>query len=390
MTNKKNLKPVSSTPFPVLPRILMIISLFKPIVGGTEKQAEQLAKRLREKGVKIFFLTRKLKGSPELEIIENIPVYRKIKTIEFGFFWGISYLFSTLLFLIQNRKEYDLIHCHHLQGFHSLAAILIKRLFNKKVIIKVAGGGSLGDIAAIKKRKLGRIYLWFLRKADRVISVSNEITCQLKEHGFSLSQIAEIPNGVDLQKFRVQDRSLPSEKRLLIYIGRFDHGKGLEDLLSAFKKVHESQPGTQLLLVGDGGEKEKLLRLAYELKIHTSIHFEGVHDDVNHYLGKSEIFVFPSLSEGMSNVLLEAMACGLPIVATRIGGNLELIENGLNGLLVSPGNPGELAEAILWLLTNPDRAKEMGKRGREKVEANYSLDLVVEKYLNLYRQIYEN
>jgi glycosyltransferase involved in cell wall biosynthesis len=365
----------------------MIISLFHPLVGGTEKQAQRLAKKLKERGVTISLLTREVKGCPSREEIDGITVFRKIKTIELGILWGISYILSTLFFLIRFRKGYNLIHCHHLQGFHSLASLLVKGLLNKKVIVKVAGGGESGDLYVIKERKLGRLYLQFIKRADRIISVSREITSQLRENGFSESIIQEIPNGVDTSEFIPRELPLSSGERVLIYVGRLDPLKGLDDLLKAFKKVSERYPETRLVLVGDGPERTNLIQLALELGISNAVSFEGIQEEVKTYLRRGEIFTFPSLTEGLSNVLLEAMACGLPVVATRIGGNTELIEDGLNGVLVNPRDPDELAEAIITLLANPEKSKQMGRGGRKIVEEKYSLDRIADEYLMLYQNL---
>ena len=365
----------------------MIISLFHPLVGGTEKQAQRLAKKLQERGVTISILTREVKGCPDHEEIDGIPVFRKIKTTEFGILWGISYMLSTLVFLIRFRKEYDLIHCHHLQGFHSLIAVLMKGLLNKKVIIKVAGGGERGDIYAIKARKLGWLYLRLLKRADRIIAVSREITSQLRENGFHPSIIQEIPNGVDTCQFTPGESPLPSSERLILYVGRLDPLKGLDDLIRAFRKVHERYPEARLVLVGEGEVESNLMHLARELKISDQVSFEGLQEDVKSYLGKSEIFAFPSLTEGLSNVLLEAMACGLPVVATRIGGNMELVEHGVNGILINPGDPEGLSEAIITLLADPEQSRQMGREGRKRVDERYSLDKVAGEYLMLYRQL---
>jgi glycosyltransferase involved in cell wall biosynthesis len=367
----------------------MIISLFYPFVGGTEKQAQRLTKKLRERGVTISILTREMKGCLINEEVDGIPVFRKIKTIEFGTLWGISYILSTLFFLIRYRNEYDLIHCHHLQGFHSLVAVLVKRVLNKKVIIKVAGGGVKGDIYAIKKRKLGRLYLQLMKRADRVISVTKEITSQLVENGFPLSIIKEIPNGVDPREFSPREDPLSSQGRLITYVGRFDPLKGLDDLLKAFKMVNEKHPETRLVLVGDGEEKDNLIRLAHQLDIYPQVRFEGMKEGVENSLRESEVFAFPSLTEGLSNVLLEAMACGLPVVATRVGGNVELVEDGLNGFLINPRDPDGLAEAIMSLLEDKERAKQMGREGRRKVEERYSLDHIAGEYLMIYQQLGE-
>jgi glycosyltransferase involved in cell wall biosynthesis len=276
-----------------------------------------------------------------------------------------------------------------MQGFHSFVATLMKGLLNKKVVIKVAGGGEKGDISAIKGRKFGGLYLRCMKRADMIISVSKEITSQLKENGFPPSLIREIPNGVDTRLFTLREVPVPAQERWIIYVGRFDRAKALDDLFRAFKKVQARFAETRLIMVGDGDEKGNLIRLAHELGISLYVRFEGIQEDVTNYLKQSEIFAFPSLSEGMSNVLLEAMACGLPVVATRIGGNVDLVENGLNGLLVRPGNSEELAEAIISLLTNPEKSRQMGREGRKRVEERYSLDLIAGEYLTLYQQLWE-
>jgi glycosyltransferase involved in cell wall biosynthesis len=263
----------------------------------------------------------------------------------------------------------------------------MKGFFGKKVIIKVAGGGEKGDISAIKGRKLGTLYLRLMKRADRIISVSKEITSQLGENSFPPSLIKEIPNGVDTSVFNLLEGPMSHQERWIIYVGRFDRAKALGDLFRAFKKVHVRFSKARLVLVGDGDEKESLIRLAHELDISPFVRFEGIQEDVKSYLSQSEIFAFPSLSEGMSNVLLEAMACGLPVVATRIGGNVDLIENGLNGLLVSPGEPEELSEAIITLLAVPERSRQMGKNGRRRVEERFSLDRIAEEYIKLYQEL---
>jgi glycosyltransferase involved in cell wall biosynthesis len=267
--------------------------------------------------------------------------------------------------------------------------VLVKRVLNKKVIIKVAGGGVKGDIYAIKKRKLGRLYLQLMKRADRVISVTKEITSQLVENGFPLSIIKEIPNGVDPREFSPREDPLSSQGRLITYVGRFDPLKGLDDLLKAFKMVNEKHPETRLVLVGDGEEKDNLIRLAHQLDIYPQVRFEGMKEGVENSLRESEVFAFPSLTEGLSNVLLEAMACGLPVVATRVGGNVELVEDGLNGFLINPRDPDGLAEAIMSLLEDKERAKQMGREGRRKVEERYSLDHIAGEYLMIYQQLGE-
>lgn len=133
------------------PRILMIISLFYPAIGGAEQQTLRLAELLIKKGAAVTILTRKMPNCKSFETFGNVPVYRFIRTVPWGKLFGISYCLSCLWYLFRERNSYDIIHCHILQGLHSFAAVCIKRLFNKKLIVKVAMAGAISDFAELKK-----------------------------------------------------------------------------------------------------------------------------------------------------------------------------------------------------------------------------------------------
>lgn len=367
------------------PRVLMIISFFYPHIGGAEQQALQLAEQLVRRGVPVCILTRKFKGLASHEVVRGVPVYREISTLPWGKWFALTYLFSVLWFLLKKRRSYDIIHCHLLQGFHSSAAILMKALFKKKVIIKVGAAGLLSDFIMIKKVLLGN---WLLRRtlgADRVITVCSRSSAEALAAGFSPAQVEHIPNGVDIGRFKPAPAA--GNRQTITFAGRLDYMKGVHILLEGFKQLREEMKNVQLTIIGDGPDRERLLNLAREKGISDAVNFCGEAAEIVPYLQKSSVFVLPSFSEGLSNVLLEAMACGLPVVATRVGGTVDLIEDGVNGILIEPENSRQLYQALKKILQDEVLAKNLGAQARKTVEEKFSLGSVAGQYVSLYQTL---
>ena len=143
----------------------------------------------------------------------------------------------------------------------------------------------------------------------------------------------------------------------------------------------------KLTIVGDGPDESLLRNMAKDLGIMENVAFKGRQEDIVSELMRTDIFVLPSLSEGMSNVLLEAMACGLPVVATSVGGNGDLITDGLNGILVPPKDSESLAIALVDLINNEDSTRRLGEEARKTVEINYSINRIVDAYVDLYTRL---
>ncbi len=362
----------------------MIISQFYPLLGGAEVQAQLLASSLIKRGMKVFVLTRKLKGLPKHEIIEGIPVCREIKTIEWGFLWGIYYIVSVFIFLCKRRKDYDIIHCHIVQEFQTIVAVLIKYLFNKKVIVKMTSSGETSDFKVLKEVKFVRLFLRWIRNVYAIISVCKKSSEEILENGFLKETLVEIPNGIDTSKF--SGDTFRGRKNLgnITYVGRLDSYKGVNYLLAGFKELSSKISNVKLTIVGSGPDETVLKYMARDLNIIDGVAFKGRQEDVLSELYSTDIFVLPSLSEGMSNVLLEAMACGLPVVATCVGGNGDLIKDRHNGLLIPPKDSISLSEALLELLEDDELVQRLGKEARKTVEENYSMGHIVDKYVELY------
>jgi glycosyltransferase involved in cell wall biosynthesis len=379
-------------------RVLMIVRQFFPWIGGTERQAQKLAAKLIELGIEVKVVTGWWRwDTPRHEIIDGIPVFRNFTCWSmFGLkglrkFGGYLYLLSLFWYLWKNRATYDVIHIHKL-SYPAFPAVLTGRLLSKKTMIKIANSGQNSDIRQMEANHLlpgQKQMLPVSLGSDRLVAVNKGIIVELGEAGVSLQRIELIPNGVEL--------TLPAAQRdykldgtvTVIFVGRLVLQKGLDILLPAFQQVVSSQPHLQwrLWLLGDGVMRAELETLAQQLGVAEQVKFWGPVNGVSDYLAQADIFVLPSRAEGMSNALLEAMGHGLPCIATRIDGNLDLIQHGLNGLLVTPDDTLELAEALINLVGNEALRQKVGKSAYQTIETEYSVDRVAQRYISLYETL---
>ena len=371
-------------------RSCMCLSQFFPVAGGAERQAHILAKYLIQKGHQVFVLTQRKTGHQPKEVLEGVPVERVIRTIDKGPLFGISFLLSLISLLIRKRRRYDIIHLHqaYLSAF---AAGLLSGLLKKKVVVKVACGGEYGDMRRLEGTKLSWLFFAGIKRADRFVAISDQIREELLSYGFAQEKIVRIPNGVDLTRFhpgtsRIKD--LFAGRSIVLFVGRLDEQKGVEFLLRAWRRVkEEDKRGPVLLLLGQGQKARELNALTSSLDLGESVRFLGRVENVEDYLRAAEVFVLPSLAEGMPNVLLEAMATGVAIVASSIGGITDLVQDGESAELVPPRDEEKLAAAISKLLHDKASSKRLGKAALERARRDYSIEAVGRKYEDLYGQL---
>jgi glycosyltransferase involved in cell wall biosynthesis len=269
---------------------------------------------------------------------------------------------------------------------------MVGRLIRKKVLIKLACSGPFGDLECLRRSPVTRIALWIISKAQRVIAVNEDIKKELLDIGVNIDCISMIPNGVDSKNFKPSG-TVPLSKKMktVTYVGRLHEQKGVEYLLRSWAMLAErfrladSSFEFNLNIIGEGPLLEKLVNLAGELNIENRVNFLGTVNTVADSFHRSDVFVNTSLNEGISNSLLEAMACGLPIVATNISGNNELVQDGYNGLLVPPKDTVGLTSAMECLLTDSVTAKKLGVKARETIELKYAGHVVAKEYMELYR-----
>ncbi len=210
-----------------------------------------------------------------------------------------------------------------------------------------------------------------------------------KKAGIDPAKLHTITNAIDAAAYTASP--LPEGKRIITYIGRLHKQKGVDVLLHAATGILAEIPNVFIRIVGDGPEKSHLEHLSrYQRIVENKTEFIDFSDDVPGILAESTLLVLPSRWEGMPNIIMEAMACARPVVATNVDGNAELVRDGKTGLLVPPEEPRALCDAIVRLLRNRDLAEEMGRAGRARIEEHFSIEKMVTAYGELYGKCAES
>ncbi|MBN1866370.1 glycosyltransferase family 4 protein [Candidatus Sumerlaeota bacterium] len=377
-------------------RILMVSRQFWPVAHGAENQFLRLARSLRARGHQVQVLSARLDPSwPKTEILPgDVPLTRLPSPRLRG--WGsVRFLASLATYLIRHRKRFDVVHINALKYAAALGGFLGPKL-GLPVLARSICAGSVGDMAHLNTLPFPKPVLRYLHRLDRVIALSRELSDELAAHGFAPRRIALIPNGIDDAEFRPptpQEREtarqrLPveTEGRLVaVTTARLTAQKGAQFLLQAFERPEVRARWTWIVL-GDGELRPALESDIRRAGLESSVRLMGRIEDVKPWLHAADLFCLPSLAEGQSNSLIEAMACGLPSLATRVSGTVDLIADDEQGLLVDPARPDQLADGLIRL-TDDARRERMGTAARRRVEETCALEIVTRRYENLYREM---
>jgi glycosyltransferase involved in cell wall biosynthesis len=376
-------------------RIVMVVRLFHPWIGGTERQAHRLAQHLVKQGVEVRVVTgRWFRGTPRRETIGGIEVFRNHALWEFFGIKGLRklggylYILTLVWHLWRSRHGYDLIHVHSL-NYHTFAAVLAGRLTRRPVIVKLANSGPASDIGRMRRGQqlaLSGLMLRTALRCDRFVALNQAIVRDLIACGVDRDRIVQIPNGVDTSPDgvkRTYDLHSPVQ---LVFVGRLHEQKGVDTLLRSLSELGRRPHDLPISLqvVGDGPERAKLAELAARLGVSDDVTFLGSRKDAGSLLRRGDIFVLPSRAEGLSNALLEAMAVGLPVVASNIPGNEDVVDHLSNGLLFSVDDPTSLASALIRVLEDSELRVAIGQRALRTVEEQYELRRVSRRYIELY------
>jgi glycosyltransferase involved in cell wall biosynthesis len=372
--------------------IIFIIRYFYPFIGGTEKQALALASHLVKKGMPVTIVTSRFEMSwPRSEYMEGLQIVRlcspRIKVLG-----ALIFLACLVGYLVKHRKHFSHIHTFQI-GYTASVSILLGYFLKKPSLLKVASSGWGGDILKAKKTLWGKLFLFMAKKASRIIAVSSTVEQELIAAAVKPLKLSRISNGVDVQQFRPgEDKSrlrkaldLP-DKKTIVYTGRLSIEKGVDFLVQSFSEM-DSKRGYQLIIIGDGPEREHIAQLLDNAHVGKSILLLNSRDDVASYLQASDLFILPSRFEGLSNSLLEAMACALPVISTRVGGSTDIIEHGSNGLLVDVDNVEQVRSAITDVFDDSRRAARLGKGARKTIEEYHDVSTIAEKYMQLYKSM---
>jgi sugar transferase (PEP-CTERM/EpsH1 system associated) len=312
----------------------------------------------------------------------------KILYVAGSFRQGLQFPLFRLKRIFQRYRP----HIVHTRNWGAMEAIPAARLAGVPIVIHSEHGYEVESLGGFPHRqRLFRRIAYAM--ANRVFAVSQELReFHSRQAWMRPNQISVIYNGVDTKRFSPsaasrqlvrQEFGFPSERLVIGAVGRLVPIKDYSTLLKATARLRQRGINLHLLLVGEGPER-KSLQAQESALLRGRITFVGASDRIPELLNAMDIFVLPSFREGMSNTLLEAMACGLPILATRVGGNPEVVDDGSSGWLFSPGDVEDLAKRLEALAAKPEIRRALGDAARMRARTVFGLDGMIERYRSLY------
>lgn len=363
--------------------------------GGAENMVVQLGLALRDLGHAPIVVTMREGWMTERAAAGGLPVWIEPQRPGLDLGWVVR--FACRL----SREKIDVLHSHEfaMNVFGGTAAVLAR----VPTVSTIHGKHWIADR---KRRALA--YRVLARLGVPVVAVSEDLAGYLASGlGMRREEIRLVHNGIPMRSPATGDArlsreaqassiegadqrvalrrslGLPESGALILAVGNLYPVKDHATLLRALPEI----PGAQVAIAGRGDEEPNLRRLADELGIESRVHLLGLRNDVDRLLEAADVFVQPSRSEGLPLAVLEAMAAGLPVVATRVGGMGEAIVDGETGILVGPERPGELARALRSLLEDDGLRRRMGIAARERAEAEFSVETMARRYVELFRSL---
>jgi glycosyltransferase involved in cell wall biosynthesis len=358
-------------------KIVILANLFPPKwCGGSELALYSIAKNLALRGHDVHVITKWDEYLPKRSFQDGFHVHRvhkgKIR------FFSMTFFLINIFFCLKSIKP-NIVHVQQI-WFGCIPAFFSKKLLKRPYI--VYGRGSDIYHMSFFWRKMSK---FILKNAAKVIVLTEDMKRELQK--IYCGEILIIPNGIELDNYKnLQKKNFRvSKNKIIIFVGTLKPVKGLIYLIKAMEIIHVEMENTILMIIGDGEDRKSLEEMIIKLHMEEVVIFQGriPNEDVLKYLVQSDVFVLPSLSEGFPNVILEAMAVGLPIVSTNVGGLYEIIKNSENGYLVEPKNPQQLADKLLQILKDPTQSKNFSYNNIEKVK-KYSWKNVVERLEDIY------
>jgi glycosyltransferase involved in cell wall biosynthesis len=376
-------------------RTILAIRTCDAAIQGPESLILTLAEIFRSRQVR-YVIVNLWDGDPPQVALHETAVTRGLESHVIATRWGMSpMVIPRLLALIRHIRP-DIVHTHDVKA--EFAAVVASRLSATPLIGSFYGRLAMHSLL-LKGADLMRFPVF--RRFDRVLANSEAQSAELREFRVPAERIEVVPSFVDTQALRPASDAeaagararlgVPPAAPVLATVGKLVINKGHRDMLQALATVRATHPDVIYLVPGEGenpwrgegGLRGELESLARTLGVADNVRFLGYYPDIPTVLHASDILVSPSLREGMQVALLEGMACGLPIVATAIGGTPDAVADGESGLLVSPSSPPALAAAVLELLGDRRRLRDMGEAGRRRAETRFDTRVVAEKVLRI-------
>lgn len=387
--------PIGDTPSGLAPerplRVLMVLQRLLPYFAGAEIQAIGLAKGLASRGVDVRFLsTRYVPGLARHEVVRGVQVDR-VNVVR-GPALKPSQMVATARWVLRNAERFDIVHAHCLSSA-ALGAAAGAAMRRTPVLVKPSLGGSDGEMAKLRASVSWPLMRGILRRVTRFAALDAEIAAEVRDAGVADDAIARIDNGIDVDAFRPAE---PSERvhlrgqlglpdgPLVLFLGQLVDRKGIVETLDAWRSIAVAAPDASLVVAGTGPRAPEVEAAAAESG--SRVRYLGVLDDVAGVLRASDVLVLPSRNESFGNAIVEAMACGLPVVVGRTGVGARLEIDGAAGIVLDRIDTESVAGALGRLLSDPAAARRMGEHGRE-LAREFSFDRITTRYLAIYREM---
>ena len=375
----------------------MHIQTFYPAIGGAEKQALELSRSLVSRGIRVTVLTRRTGASADEETMDGVRVVR-LRTCS-GAFDAFSFMVLSFFYLLKHAPEYDLVHVH-LASSHAVAALLAGKFTGKRTLVKLADGKEQNEITLSRKNIPGRMKLKFFEFAKpRLLVLNGEVFDWLKKDlQFGDLPVIQFRNGVDTRKYTplLYHEKISAKTALgfenvpvFLFVGRLDPKKRIKEFVELWAEIFSEEmarPKIHLVIVGTGPEETPIKEAVASLGLKESVTLAGLQQDLLQYYRAADIFILPSIAEGLSNSMLEAMSSGMAIMASRVGGAREAVKEGENGFLFDPFNRVEIKECLRRHIADKSLAVKMGERSREIAVKTYSMAKVTDELLAIYNE----
>ena len=380
----------------------MVSRSLPPHHSGAGLQAVNLARHLRDQGVDVWLMTARFNGEQsvsQIDGIRTVQVSVRAPRSTAGRRSVVEFVARSFATLLRERDRWDLIHVHGAYS-HYAGALAAAQVLRRPALVKVSLLGD-DDPAALRKRRLGGVWTFLLRKASGYIALNQPLAAALRQGGVDSARIFLVPNGVDTDQFSpasaVQRRAirfelgLPPDATVLCFVGVLAKRKGVHLAISAMRTLCAGGRDCHLVIVGErSAEPAYVDRLQSEVAqsaLHAQITFAGASDRVEQFLKAADIFVHPSIREGMPNAVLEAMSVGLPCVVGRIPGIDEVIEANRDGFIVGIEDEqiGDMTAALVRLIDDISLRSRIGVNARHRICRDFVLAALSARYEDIYR-----
>lgn len=368
-------------------KIAIVASRFPPQgdLGGIEIANQDISDQLVKRGHDVSLIASGEKNTIE-KLSNKVKIYRvvnpNVKVIGTLFFWLNAF------FALKKIKP-DIVHCQTIQM--AFPAFLYKKIYKKPYIVWCHGHDVYFSWAFKKS-----IFRMVLPQANAIVVLTDHMKQELQKN--CKYDIVVIPNGINTQKFKGFSKSsirakynVPIDQKIILFVGALKPVKGIRYLIEAFKIICQKIPEAKLIIVGDDFERQSLESIVKQDGLEEKVDFIGrvLHDKIPEYLALADVFVLPSLSEGLPVVILEAMSSGLPVVATNVRGVPEIINDGENGFLVEPKNSQQIVDKILMLLKNDLLQEKISNNNKEKAK-KYDWENIIIEIEKIYFNVLNN